>query len=248
MSTDDWNTIQDVQNAYTEAISLNRVIGVPLYPATQPIHSTLELIRIPTYLASIRLITYLKKIPHFDQFDAEDRVILVKHNLLAVVFVHSVLLYDPIADTYHEHNTEDPIFQGRDWAQILGEQFYRQLTNTATKLIHVLEFDRVVVKLLLLIILYTKGFCAYDIEHEPSLNQPAIVLRFHDYYTQVLYKYCAHQYGLERTVKLFTSLINPLLMIQRLAIELKDLVHKDVSASDLTPLMQTVLQLNDSNE
>ena len=247
MSENDWKTIQSIQDAYNKAISLNRVIGVPLYPATQPIHSTLELIRIPTYLASIRLITYLKNIPNFDQFDAEDRIILVKHNLLAVVFMHVILLYDPIADTYHEHNTEDPIFKGEDWAQILGDEFYRQLTSTAKQLIHILEYDRVVVKMLLLIILYTKGFCSYDIEHEPSLIQPKIVLKNHNDFTELLFKYCSHQYGFERTVMIFTRLINPLQMIQRLAIQLKNLVHKDILASDLSPLMQSVLQLNGSH-
>ncbi|CAF1287708.1 unnamed protein product [Adineta steineri] len=246
MTDFEWSKIHQIQSAYTEAIAYNQVVGVPPYPATHPIHSTLELIRIPTYLSSLRLITYLKMTPEFGSVDSDDRVTLVKHNLLAVIFVHIVLIYDPIADTYHEHNTQDPVFQGKDWIEILGNEFYQDLTATATKLIEILEYDRVIVKLLLLIILYTKGFCGYDIVNEPSLNNISTVLNIHNMYTEVLYKYCLHQYGLKKTTGLFIKLINQLFAIQHLAIHLKDIVHSSTDASQLSPLMQSVLQLPDT--
>ena len=247
MAESEWTRIHQIQAAYSEAIATNQVVGVPLYPAVHPIHNTLELIRIPTYLASIRLISYLKKIPEFHLLDSEDRVTLVQHNLLAVVFIHTVLLYDPLADTYHEHNTQDPIFEGKDWIEILGEESYDELTATVKKLIQVLEYDRVVIKIVLLIVLFTKGFCAYDILHEPNLNQGPVVLNIHSGYVETLYRYCLHQYGLTRTTTLFTNLVSELFSIQRLAIRFKDLVHRQVDASQLSPLMQTVLQLSDSN-
>ena len=246
MTEFDWSKVHSVQTAYSEAMSYNQVVGVAPYPATHPINSTLDLIQVPTYLSSIRLITYLKKTAEFNLFDSEDRVTLVKHNLLAVVFMHIVLIYDPISDTYHEHNTEDPLFQGKDWVKVLGEEFYNDLTTTAKKLIEILEYDRVIAKFLLIILLYIKGFCSYDLLHEPSLNNPTFVLSTQNLYVETLYKYCLHQYGFSRTTTLFTNLINPLFSIQRLSIHLKDLVHSDVDASQLSPLMQTVLQLTDS--
>ncbi|CAF1259023.1 unnamed protein product [Rotaria sordida] len=246
MSQFDWSKIEQVRTAYNEAIAYNQVTGVPSYPATQPIHSTVELIRIPTYLSSLRLITYFRKIPEFELFDSEDRVTLIKHNLLAAVFMHIVLIYDPIADTYHEHNTQDPIFQGKDWIDTLGEEFYHDLTATAKQLIQMLEYDRIIIKLLLIIILFTKAFCGYDIIHEPSLNNPLIVLNAHNIYVEILYKYCLHQYGFNRAINLFKNLFNPLLTIQRLSIQLKHLVHSNVDAALLSPLMQSVLQLSDA--
>lgn len=244
MTAFDWTKIQQVQNAYNEAISYNQVVGVPPYPATQPVHSALDLIRIPTYLSSIRLITYLRKIPEFQLLDPEDRVTLVKHNLLAVVFMHTVLLYDPIADTYHEHNTQDPIFSGRDWIEILGDEFYHKITLTAKKLIETLEYDRVVVKILLLIILFTKAFCGYDIQNEPSLNTPWVVHNTQYSYVELLYKYCLHQYGFQRTISLFSQLINSLFSIQSLSSNFKNLVHTNIDATQLSPLMQSVLQVS----
>jgi len=245
MTAFDWSKIHQIQIAYSEAVVHNQVAGVPPYPATHPIHSTPELIRIPTYLSSIRLITYLKKTAEFELFDADDRVTLVKHNLLAVVFMHIVLIYDPVADTYHEYNTQDPIFQGKDWIEILGEEFYHNLTATAMKLIQILEYDRVIVKILLLIIIYSKGFCSYDILHEPSLNNMSIILNTQNIYVEVLYKYCLHQYGFNKTISLFTNLIGQLFAIQRLSVHLKDIVHSNIDASQLSPLMQSVLQLTE---
>ncbi len=243
----DWSNIQQVQFAYTAAITLNKVIGVPPYPATQSIHSGIEFIRLPTYLSSIRLITFMKNIPEFGLFDAEDRVTLVKYNLVAVVCMHTVLLYDPIADTYHEHDTEDPIFQGKDWIKILGEEFYRELTDVATQVIEICQYDRVIVKIFLLLILCTKGFCGYDIVNEPSLKNPLIVFNTQNRYLETLYRYCLHAYGSTKTVMLFTRSLNSLLSIQRLAVDLKDCVHHHIDASQLSPLMQSILQLTDSN-
>jgi hypothetical protein len=243
----DWSKIHQIQAAYSEAMAYNQVVGVPPYPASHAINSTIDLIQVPTYLSSIRLITYFKKTPEFETCDFEDRVTLVKHNLVAVVFMHIVLIYDPIADTYHEHNTQDPIFQGKDWTKILGVEFYHDLTAIAMDLIEILEYDRVIVKLLLIIILYVKGFCGYDIPHEPSLNTPLMVFNTQNVYVEILYKYCLHQYGLTRTINLFSQLINQLLAIQRLGVHLKDLVHSNIDASQLSPLMQSVLQLSDSS-
>jgi hypothetical protein len=243
----DWSKIHQIQTAYREAMAYNQVVGVPPYPATHSINSTVDLIQVPTYLSSIRLITYLKKTPEFDLFDSEDRVTLVKHNLLVMVFMHIVLIYDPIADIYHERDTQDPIFQGKDWIKILGEDFYHDLTATAKELIRVLEYDRVIVKLLLIIICYIKGFCGYNIPYEPSLNNPSIVFNTQNIYVEILYKYCLHQYGLIRTINLFTNLIKQLFAIQSLAVHLKGFVHSIIiDASQLSPVMQSVLQLSDS--
>jgi hypothetical protein len=245
MSPLDWTQIHQIQLAYTEGIGMNQVTGVPLYPATQAIYSTLDLLRIPTYLASIRLIAFLKQIPEFDSFDAEDRVTLVKHNLLAVVLTHTVLLYDPLADTYHEYNTADPIFRGQDWIDILGEEFYHALTRLATTLIEIVHYDRVIIKVFLFLILTSKGFCAYDIAHEPSLNNYPLVISTHYAYLTSLYNYCLQHYGPNKTLLLFTRSLGQLLAVQRLAVHLKDFVHDHVDTSQLSPLLQSVLQLAD---
>lgn len=242
----DWTRIEQIQHAYRESIILNKVIGVPSFPATQHIHTTLELIRIPTYLASIRLITFFKNIPEFNSFDLDDRVILVKYNLLAVVFMHMVLIYNPNNDIYHESNTEDPIFQGKDWIEILGNEFYHDLTNVTKKILNFINNDHIVVKIILLLILFTKGFCGYDIVHEPTLTNYSIVLQTQNLYLELLYKYCLHRYGLKKTLNLVTKILLQLLSVQRLAIHLKDYVHDHINASQLSPLMQSVLQLTES--
>ncbi|UJR22700.1 hypothetical protein I4U23_025736 [Adineta vaga] len=246
MTEFEWSKIDQIQTAYTEAMAYNQVVGVPLYPASHFIHTTLELIRIPTYLSSLRLITYLKKTEEFRLLELGDRIILVKHNLLAAIFMHIVLIYDPIDDTYHERNTQDPNFQGKDWIEILGEEFYHDITTTVAKLIRILQYDRVIVKILLLIIIYIKGFCAYDLPYEPSLNNARMVFNIQNIYVEILYKYCLHQYGLKKTINLFTNLINSLFSIRRLSIHFKNITHEIINAAELSPLMQSVLQLPDT--
>jgi len=247
LTSADWARINQVQYAYNQSITFNKVVGVPIYPATQPIHTTIELIRIPTYLTSIRLITFLKQIPEFNQFDSDDRVVLVKYNLLAVVFLHIVLIYDPETDTFHENHTEDPIFQGKDWIEIFGEYFYRQLTDFAIKMSKTIHNDDIILKIFLLLILFTKGFCYYDISHEPTLKNSSIVYESQCLYTESLFKYCLHRYSWEKAILIFTDFLQHLFSIQRLAVHLKDYVHNHIDPSQVSPLMQCVLQLTDPN-
>ena len=154
--------------------------------------------------------------------------------------MHTVLLYNPKHDTYHEYNTEDPIFRGKDWIEILGEDFYRELTDVATQLIKLVQNDHVIIKTFLLLILFTKGFCSYDIVHEPSLRNHSIIFQTQNYYLESLYRYCLHHYGLTNTLNMFTNLPGHLLSVQRLAVQLKDYVHDHIDASDVSPLMQSV--------
>lgn len=222
------------------------MVGIPVYPATQPIHTTCDLIRIPTYLASIRLITFLKQIPEFNTFDPEDRVILVKYNLLAVVFLHMVLIYDIEADTYHENHTEDPIFQGKDWIEIIGKDFYHSLVNFAVQMRETIGTDEIIIKAFLIIILINKGFCGYDISHEPTLKQPTLVYQAQCSYLESLYKYCLYRYGWKKTTVIFTKFVGHLFSIQCLAVHLKNYVHNHIDPCDVSPLMQSVLQLTES--
>jgi len=245
MTEADWARINRIQTAYSQSTVHNQVTGVPPYPAIQHIESPLELVQLPTYLSSIRLITYLKNIPEFELLDSADRLTLVKHNLLAVVFVHIVLIYDPTSDTYHEKHTNDPVFQGRDWIRILGQPFYDKITATIKSLINIIKCNRVIAKFLLVIILYSKLFCGYDILHEQSLNNPTFVFNTQNLYLETLYKYCLHHYGYVRTIKLFAQLTSRLFSIQNLSIQFKGFVHEYIDASQLTPVMQAVLQIND---
>jgi hypothetical protein len=241
MTEFDWSKIHQVETAYCEMMAHHQFDDVPPYPATHPICSTYDLIQVPSNLLAVRLIQYVKSTPEFESFDSDDRLILVKRNLLAVVFMYLVVIYDPAADTYHEHNIQDPIFQGKYLIKMLDENVYCNFTEIAKKSTEILKYDRVILKLLLLIILYTKGFCSYDSLYESQLNNPSIVLDTQNMYIEILYKYCLHQYGLTRTTNLFSHLINKLFAIQRLTTNLKDLVHSILDASRLPPLVQSIL-------
>jgi len=225
---------------------MNSVIGVPLYPSIHHINTTVELIRVPTYLASMRLITFFKQLPEFHLLQNDDRVTLIKYNILAIVFLHTVLIYDPILDTYHEHNTNDPIFEGKDWINTISEEFHQQMIDVTIGLIKILECDRIMLKLLLIILLFSKGFCSYDPLNEPILNDSSSVLNAQNVYLDLLYRYSLHQYGEQKTTKLFSRLIAQLINIQHLAKDMKTIVHDHVLASQLSPLMQSVMQFPDS--
>jgi len=77
----------------------------------------------------MRLITYIKKVDEFHQLNATEQLYLVKLNLLTICFIHSLYIYDPRTDSYHEQDTTDPLFSGKDWIKTINEQFHLKMNQ-----------------------------------------------------------------------------------------------------------------------
>ena len=145
------------------AIKLNQIAGISSYPSIQSIKSTFELFRIPLYISSMRLITYIKQINEFQQLNSDDQIYLVKLNLLTISFFHSIFIYDPRTDSYHEPNTNDPIFSGKDWIKTLNKQFHLEMKQLRNDLIDIFQSDDIIIKLMFLILVFSNQMSSKSI-------------------------------------------------------------------------------------
>ncbi len=222
---------------------MNQIAGISVYPFTQPIESTLELFRLPLYISSMRLITYIKQINEFHQLNVADQVYLVKLNLLAICFIHSLYIYDPRTDNYHEPDTTDPLFSGKDWIKTLNKQFHLQMKQLRNDLLEIFQMDNIIIKLFFLILLFS---------HTISLNQSSqclltdidslSIFQAQNVFTDLAYRYCLHQYGSYKTPILFTQYLNKLMKIQQLVDEIKYTIHDYMDTTQLLPLTQSIVQ------
>ncbi|CAF0841675.1 unnamed protein product, partial [Didymodactylos carnosus] len=217
LTQSDWTKLHDIQTAYTNAVKMNSVEGLHRYPSIETFSSTDQLINIPTNIASLRLIAYIKQIPEFQTLNEDDKVTLVKYNILAAIFMHGVLIYDPLNDTFHEHNTDDYLFDAKDFITTISLDFYQQTTYVMKDLIQIVEHDRMIVKILIIILICSKGFCAYEYMQEPILNNTINVYNVQNIYIDLLWLYCSNQFGYWRTVNLFSKLLTRFMSIQILA-------------------------------
>jgi len=239
----DWLKILSLENAYTEAVKLNQTTGISQYPCIQPIESTLDLFRLPIFISSMRLITYFKQIPEFQQLDEDEQVYLVKLNLLSICFIHSLYIYDPRTDSYHEQDTSDPLFSGKDWIKTLNKQFHLEMKQLRNDLIDIFQMDNIIIKLFFLILLFS---------HTISSKQSSLCLltdidslsifKAQNVFTDLAYRYCLYQYGPYRTPMLFARYLSKLTKIQQLVDEIKHTIHDYMDTTQLSPLTQSIVQ------
>jgi len=191
----------------------------------------------------MRLITYIKKVDEFHQLNATEQLYLVKLNLLTICFIHSLYIYDPRTDSYHEQDTTDPLFSGKDWIKTINEQFHLKMNQIRNDLIEIFQMDNIIIKLFFLILLFS---------HTISLNQSSqflltdidslSIFKAQNVFTDLAYRYCLHQYGPYRTPMLFARYLSKLTKIQQLVDEIKFTIHDYMDTTQLSPLIQSIVE------
>ncbi|CAF0834513.1 unnamed protein product [Adineta ricciae] len=244
ISPEDSCKIEQINQAYEESIRLASLPPeLPAYPYTARINAPWEMMNIPVNLQSLRLITFYKLIPEFSALNESDKLVLIKYNAFALVFVRSAIVYDPITDTYHEPGAGDCMFAGKDMIQCFSLEQYHQSTRCVRRLIDATQKDRVIVQIFLIIALLSKGAAIFiDMtEAEPIANDILSLFRTQNYFVDLLWKYCESTYGFEQAVQMWTKLVFASIDAHLQSFNTcYNYVRHDEVAEQLVPLMKSV--------
>lgn len=222
--------------AYAQAITLNQTSGIARYPSVQPIDSTLELFRIPIYLSSMRLISYFKQMPEFQLLTVDEQVHLVKVNILPIVFLHSIFIYDPQTRTYHEPDTSDPLFLESEWTNTINGEFHREMKQIRHNLSELLQIDSQIMLIVFLVHLFSDHFTSGATS---SCLNTLHIFRAQNVYNELLWKHCLQRYDLVKSVKLFVRYTSNFMKLQRLIEQLRSTITDYLDVTKLAPLMQS---------
>ena len=236
----DWFNIQSIEEGFTEAVKLNQIAGIACYPATQPIQSTLELFRVPLYISAMRLISFIKQVNEFQQLDKSEQLHLVKLNLLTICFFHSIYIYDPRRDAYHQQDTTDPLFSRKDWIRTLNEQFHSDMKQLRNDLIEIFQMDNHIVKLFYIILVFSQQMSLVESVSLVEINSLNIY-KAQNVFTDLIYRYCLDQFGPIETPKLFSRYTFKLMKLQQMIDHIKHNISDYMDVTQLSPLAQSLL-------
>jgi hypothetical protein len=238
----DWANIQSIQDRFTGAVKLNQIAGISSYPSIQSIESTSELFRVPIYISAMRLITFIKQINEFHRLNEQEQIHLVKLNLLQTCFFHSIFIYDPRTDCYHEQDTTDPLFSGKDWIETLNKEFHSEMKNLRNELLDIFQMDNIIIKLFYVILLFSQQMSLNQTKQYslPDI-QPFNIFKAQNVFTDLVYQYCLEQYGSSKAPILFTRYIMKIMKLQQLVDEIKYTIHNYVDVTQLAPLTRSIL-------
>ncbi|CAF5087017.1 unnamed protein product, partial [Rotaria sp. Silwood1] len=146
-------------------------------------------------------------------------------------------------DCYHEQDTIDPLFSGKDWIKTLNKQFHNEMKQIRNDLIDIFQSDDIIIKLFYVILLFSNRISLYQTPQcilTSDIN-PLSIFKAQNIFVDLVYRYCLHQYGSNQAPILFLRYINKLMKIQQLVDEIKFTINNYIDITELSPLMQSLL-------
>ncbi|CAF4225928.1 unnamed protein product [Rotaria sp. Silwood2] len=244
LSSKDLNQTQQIQQAYIDSVRLTSLPpSIPSYPHTARIEATWDMLNFPANIQASRLISYFKLIPEFSSLNENDKIILIKYNTFTLVFIRLALNYDPLTDCYHEHNTDDCVFSGRDFIQCFSLHQYVQITRSIVRLLNASQNDRLIIQILLIIMLFSKGssIFTYIDEAEPIVQDILSIYHVQNIFIDLLWKYCEIKYGFTKTIHIWLKLVTSSIETHLQAYHIRlNYIKNEFIADYLVPLMKSV--------
>ena len=244
LSSEDIQRVETIQNSYNNRIELAARDGLPWNPS---IHATTFLQHInERSVTAVRLLSFFKQIPEFNQLNVNDRVTLIKYNLMPLCILNSTLSYNKETDQVKEAECDVP-FNASVLQSIHGEELYLQIKRIFESFARIALHDQRIIQLALIALILTKGFSTDTDMNEPMLNDGMAVYRAQSHYTELLWKYMEAVHGFERATKIFNELIGQFMLWQKIHRQLRLSTEKNLATVDkneLLPIMKSLLCIN----
>jgi len=168
----------------------------------------------------------------------DDRLALVKHNLLAVLYLHLCMSVDINTNIFHEPNTANDFCYHASELRRYSDEIYQQSMMLVKEVQDICSNDHLIIKLTMLIMIFSKGS---DL-NEPNWLQPQEIFHAQNVFIELLWKYLDARFDSDQTASIFSRLIFASMKAQILGRLTKDAVSKqNVNNDQLAPLMQSVL-------
>ncbi|CAF3983608.1 unnamed protein product [Rotaria sp. Silwood1] len=218
--------------------------GLPWNPS---MHARTFLQVINSYsVSAMRLLSFLKQIPEFNQLNVDDKVTLIKYNLPKILGINYALSYNIETNQLIESDSDVPL--NTQFFPILHDYNTRtQIKKIFASFLHIIKYDRKIIELTVIILILTKGFSITSNHDEPILNDKMSAYRAQNYYTELLWKYMETRHGYEKAIKLFSELIVHVISWQTVHEEIENDIMRTLSPKDineLVPIMKSIMRFS----
>ncbi|CAF1320743.1 unnamed protein product [Rotaria sp. Silwood1] len=235
------NIISNVTMAYHDRIKLDLTGYGWSYPLARKITGLYQIINAKNTTA-LRLISFYKSLYDFDILNEIDKINLIKNNLRYILFFNASLKYDPIHDVYHEENTNDKPLYGAHIREAYGIDHYIQCTKIIRALHSIVQIDKRIMLVALVIFLFSKGLSTTTNTNESLINNYQQIFQTQNKYVEHLWLFIEKTYGYVRAVHIFSALINKCLLIQELINDTQHNVYEKFERCQVPTSLRSIIQ------
>jgi hypothetical protein len=108
----------------------------------------------------------------------------------------------------------------------------------------IVQMDRRIMQLALVIMLFSKGLSSLSNTTESSLNNSQQVFQAQNFYVEQLWLFMEKYYGSTRTIFTFATLINKCLLIQILLRDIQHDINEKLDPYQVPSIMRTLMHLS----
>ncbi|CAF2524625.1 unnamed protein product [Rotaria sp. Silwood2] len=196
-------------------------------------------------VSAMRLLSFFKQIPEFNELNVQDRITLVKYNLMPLIILNCTLGYNTESQKIIEADSDAP-WDSTILMKVHGHDIYMKIRKIFESFVRIAQYDQRIIQLALIILILTKGFSTSDGLTEPILNDGIAVYRAQNYYTELLWKYLETMHGYGKTVHIFNELVIHFISWQML----QGYLHRNLcnvltptEMNELLPIMKSLLHI-----
>jgi hypothetical protein len=194
----------------------------------------------------MRLLSFVKQIPEFNQLNIDEKVTLIKYNLDTILGINGVLSFN--TETHQILESDSDVPSNLQFFPILhGYNICTQSRKIFLSFLNIAKYDRKIIELTLIILILTKGFSITNDHDQELLNNNISVYSAQNSYTELLWKYMHTIHGYDKAVHLFNQLILHIISWQTIHEQMRNNILKTLSPEDinqLLPIMKSVLRIS----
>jgi hypothetical protein len=248
LSIEDWITIESVQSSF---------VSIFQFPMEGPTIDQIDLSNLTSALLSwsahanlvaLRLIDFFRQINEFQGLLLDDRLILIKYNLLSVFPICKCFQFKFGTQHFGSDYFHRGMIEHGRFFTLFNESnsIHHLFINIVLSLLQNTDGNPTLLSLLLIILILTPGLSMN--EEEPPLNDPLAVSRVQCHYTKILWNYLVNQLGEIEACRRFIQLFTVILRLQSgneiVRLFFRDQCVKANTVDKLGPLMQSVLNIS----
>ena len=172
------------------------------------------------------LINFYKLIPGFKELDIEDRILLIKSNLIKIVPLHCTLIF---------RFQEDPNI-GEHMSKWISLDFHQRMSRTVRRHDRFIELP-LVLKLSLIIFIFSMNLSApYGIDSFNDYSNRRHIREIQDYYIAILWRYLTSLYDEREVIRSIDMITAQILHYQILMNEIEGVICQHPDRNTVTEL------------
>ncbi|CAF1307017.1 unnamed protein product [Rotaria sordida] len=245
ISMKDWSDIESIRTSYL-SIFQNQNLLCRSFDTSDRNSALISWSQFASQTA-LQLIHFFQQIDEFENLNIDDRFTLTKYNLLPLYMIQKCFNYNPLTGTFINRRNEDVLKRRQFFALCYGTGGIREkFMNMIRSLSKVTEQDSVLLNLLLVILLFSKGLSMS--ENEPALNDEIAVNRAQSHYIKLTWNYLVYKLGEKNTSKKFIQILTEIERLQSFTKYFREFFLTQTKSKDtlerFAPLIQAVLNIN----